>query len=76
MSLGAQAQQGASERTVRQRFKGGPDAVLFDDVCPDGHAVSVSPNDGIRVLDGTVVIGVFRTDHNIMCLELGGYVKW
>jgi hypothetical protein len=66
---------GASERTIRQRFKGRPDAVLFDDVCPNGHAVSVSPNDGIRVLDGTVIVGVFWTDHNIVCLVLGRYIK-
>lgn len=69
MPFDARVSQGASERTVRQRLKGGPDAVLFDDVCPNGHAVGVSPNDGIRVPERAVVLGVFRTDYNIVCLE-------
>ena len=76
MSFGAQDQQGASKRTIRQCFKGRLDSVLFDDVCPNRHAVSVSPNDGIHVLDGTVIIRVFRTDHNVVCLELGRYIKY
>lgn len=64
-------QQEVSERTVCQRFKGGCDAILFDDVRPSGHTVGVSPNDGVRVLDCTMVLGIFRTDDNIVCLERG-----
>lgn len=68
--------KGLYGRTVRQRFKGGGDAVLFDDVRPNGDAVGVSPDDGVRVLDGAVILGVFWTDHNIVCLERGQGVSY
>lgn len=49
--------------------------MLFDDVRPNGHAVGVSPNDGVRVLDGPVILGIFRTDYDIVCLERGRYIN-
>lgn len=58
-------------RTVFPRFKRGGDSILFDDMLPGWNAVGVSPDDSVRVLDHVVILGVFRTNHNIVSLKRG-----
>lgn len=60
---------GASRRTICQCFKGGRNAIPRYNVFTDGYAVGVSPNDSVCVLDVAVVLGVFRTDYDIVCLK-------